>query len=97
MLLLSRMFIKAGLIYFVIGLMVGVLYMGQLLFHVPAALALLYPVYIHLLMIGWVVITKYGLEGRPVNHINSVSQRVDVSRGLQSLSTGYTSENEDTK
>ncbi len=53
--LLSRMFIKAGLIYFAIGLLVGVLYLGQPLFHLPAVLALLYPVYIHLLMVGWVM------------------------------------------
>ena len=53
--LLSRTFIKAGLIYFVVGLMAGVLYLGRQTFNLPAGLSALYPVYIHLLMVGWVM------------------------------------------
>lgn len=53
--LLSRTFIKAGLTYFVVGLMVGVLYLARDVFRLPSAFGLLYPVYIHLLMVGWVM------------------------------------------
>lgn len=53
--LLSRTFIKAGLIYFVVGLMAGVLYFARSTFNLPANLSALYPVYIHLLMVGWVM------------------------------------------
>lgn len=53
--LLSRTFIKAGLIYFIVGLTAGVLTVGQPVFNLPASLGVLYPVYIHLLMVGWVM------------------------------------------
>ncbi|MCC6802965.1 MAG: cbb3-type cytochrome c oxidase subunit I [Anaerolineae bacterium] len=53
--LLSRTFIKTGLAYFVVGLMVGVLYLGRDTFRLPSQFGLLYPVYIHLLMVGWVM------------------------------------------
>jgi hypothetical protein len=51
---LSRTFIKAGLVYFVVGMMSGVLYLGQPLFHLTSAVSALYPVYIHLLTVGWI-------------------------------------------
>ncbi len=52
--LLSRTFIKAGLAYFVVGLTAGVLYLARPVFNLPAGFAVLYPVYIHLLMVGWI-------------------------------------------
>ncbi len=51
---LSRTLIKAGLVYFVVGLMSGVLYLGQPLFRLSPAVSALYPVYIHLLTVGWI-------------------------------------------
>jgi len=53
--LLSRLFIKAGLIYFVVGLSAGVLTVAQPVLHLPAFFVLIYPVYVHLLMVGWVM------------------------------------------
>lgn len=53
--LLSRTFIKAGLIYFIVGLTAGVLTVGQTVLNLPSAFGVLYPVYIHLLMVGWVM------------------------------------------
>ncbi len=52
--LLSRTFIKAGLVYFVLGLTAGALYLGQPLFNLPATVGVIYPVYIHLLTVGWI-------------------------------------------
>jgi len=52
--LLSRTYIKTGLIYFVLALLVGAFYLGQSLFNLPATVGTLYPVYLHLLMVGWV-------------------------------------------
>ncbi|MCC6615344.1 MAG: cbb3-type cytochrome c oxidase subunit I [Anaerolineae bacterium] len=53
--LLSRAFIKAGLIYFIVGLAAGVLTVAQPVLHLPAFFGVFYPVYIHLLMVGWVM------------------------------------------
>ena len=53
--LLSRTFIKAGLIYFIVGLTAGVLTVGQPVLNLPSTFGVLYPVYIHLLMVGWVM------------------------------------------
>lgn len=53
--LLSRTFIKAGLIYFVAGLFAGVLTVGQPILNLPSFFGVFYPVYIHLLMVGWVM------------------------------------------
>lgn len=53
--LLARTFIKAGLLYFVVGLSAGVLYLARPVFPtLPSVVGLLYPVYIHLLVVGWV-------------------------------------------
>ncbi len=52
--LLSRTFIKAGLIYFVIGLTAGVIYLGQPVLHLSGSVGVLYPIYIHLLVVGWI-------------------------------------------
>lgn len=52
---LSRTFIKAGLVYFVVGLTAAVLYAARTVFNLPSGYGLLYPVYIHLLMVGWVM------------------------------------------
>ena len=59
--LLSRTFIKAGLIYFVVGMMAGVFYLGQSLFNLPSTVGVLYPVYIHFLMVGWLTQVIMGV------------------------------------
>jgi hypothetical protein len=52
--LLSRTFIKAGLIYFVLALIAGALTVARPVLNLPATIGALYPVYLHLLMVGWV-------------------------------------------
>ncbi len=51
---LTRYFIKAGLIYFVIGLFVGVLLVAGPIIRLPPQLTALFPVYLHLLVVGWI-------------------------------------------
>jgi hypothetical protein len=50
---LSRWFIKAGLIYFVLGLSMATLVVAQPVLNLPPQLAAFRPVYLHLLMVGW--------------------------------------------
>jgi hypothetical protein len=52
--LLTRTFIKAGLLYFLAALAMGVIMAGQDFLHLPPAVQLLRPVYFHLFMVGWV-------------------------------------------
>jgi heme/copper-type cytochrome/quinol oxidase subunit 1 len=51
---LTRYFIKAGMIYFVLGLLVGVLLVAGSVIQVPPQVAVLFPVYLHVLVVGWV-------------------------------------------
>jgi len=51
---LSRWMIKTGLVYFVVGLLVGVVMLAQPVFGWPGRLQVLRPLYLHLLFIGWV-------------------------------------------
>lgn len=51
---LTRYFIKTGLIYFILALSLGVALLAQPLLRLPAAFVSFSPVYIHLLMVGWV-------------------------------------------
>ena len=51
---LSRTFIKTGLLYFVIALLAGLLVAAQPALHLPPSIGVLRPVYLHLLMVGWV-------------------------------------------
>jgi hypothetical protein len=53
--LLTRCFIKAGLLYFVVALSMAVLLMAQPLLKLPVSLSGLQPVYLHLFMVGWVL------------------------------------------
>jgi hypothetical protein len=50
---LSRYFIKAGLLYFVGGLLINALMLAQPIFDLPPTIASLRPVYLHFLTIGW--------------------------------------------
>lgn len=51
---LSRWFIKIGMLYFVIGLMMGSLLLAQPIMSWSSSLQVLCPVYLHFLFIGWV-------------------------------------------
>ena len=51
---LSRWFIKAGLVYTVLGLLMATLVIAQPVLGLPPQLMSLRPVYLHLLMVGWV-------------------------------------------
>ena len=51
---LTRWFIKAGLLYFVLALMTGVLYQARREIDLPSWVSMLNPVYIHLLAVGWI-------------------------------------------
>ncbi len=52
--MLSRWFIKIGMVYFVVGLTLGALLLAQPVMGWPASLQVLRPVYLHFLFIGWV-------------------------------------------
>ncbi|GAB4325665.1 MAG: hypothetical protein Kow00117_13270 [Phototrophicales bacterium] len=51
---LSRWFIKIGMLYFIIGLMIGAVMLMQPVMGWTASLQVLRPVYLHFLFIGWV-------------------------------------------
>lgn len=51
---LSRWFIKAGMVYFVIGLMMSAVLLAQPIMDWSPRLVVLRPVYLHFLFIGWV-------------------------------------------
>ncbi|MFW5709579.1 MAG: hypothetical protein ACOCX5_05095 [Chloroflexota bacterium] len=51
---LSRWLIKTGLVYFVIGLMMGAVLLAQPVIGWSGRLQILRPVYLHFLFIGWV-------------------------------------------
>ncbi len=51
---LSRWFIKIGMLYFAIGLMLGAMLLMQPVLSWSSALQTLRPVYLHFLFIGWI-------------------------------------------
>lgn len=59
--ILTRQFIKTGLIYFVFALFVGVLLAVQRLWQLPAYIATLTPIYFHAFMLGWVAQLIFGV------------------------------------
>lgn len=52
--ILARWYIKAGLIYFALALLAGVIVQARTVVDLPSRLASLRPVYIHLLTVGWI-------------------------------------------
>jgi hypothetical protein len=52
--LLTRWFIKSGLVYLVGALLMAALMLARSVFDLPGWVAVLRPVYLHLLMVGWV-------------------------------------------
>ncbi len=51
---LTRWFIKTALVYLVVALLVGALYVTRNLIELPPIVDALGPVYFHLFMVGWV-------------------------------------------
>ena len=58
---LTRWFIKTALAYFVAALIAGAIVAARPLLHLPPALAALAPVYVHLLMVGWITQLIFGV------------------------------------
>ncbi|MDQ7025296.1 MAG: hypothetical protein Q9P44_07025 [Anaerolineae bacterium] len=58
---LARYFIKSGMIYFVIGLLLATVVMAQPVFDLPTSIALLRPTYLHLLTVGWITQVIVGV------------------------------------
>lgn len=58
---LTRIFIKTGMIYFLLAMVVGVALAAPTLFSLPTAVAALRPVYFHLFMVGWVLQLIIGI------------------------------------
>lgn len=58
---LSRWHIKAGLIYLAVALLTAFLSAARETLGLPAAVAALRPVYLHLLMVGWVTQLIFGV------------------------------------
>nr|MBI2905628.1 hypothetical protein [Chloroflexota bacterium] len=51
---LTRWFIKTALVYLVVALLVGALFVMRNLIDLPPIVGALGPVYFHLFMVGWV-------------------------------------------
>jgi hypothetical protein len=58
---LTRWFIKASLVCFILALVLGVLLAAQPLFTIPLSLTGIFPVYIHLLVFGWITQLIFGV------------------------------------
>jgi heme/copper-type cytochrome/quinol oxidase subunit 1 len=58
---LTRWHLKAGLFYFVVALITGILTAARPVINLPPAFASLTPVYFHLLMVGWVTQAIFGV------------------------------------
>ena len=58
---LARWFIKSALVYFIVALFVGILLAAQTLWKLPNQLAALFPVYLHLLVLGWITQLIFGV------------------------------------
>lgn len=58
---ISRWFIKTSLVYFVAGLVMGVGVMANAAFKLPPLFGTLRPVYIHVLIVGWLTQLIFGV------------------------------------
>lgn len=58
---LTRYFIKTSLFFLVLALLVGVLLVVKDIFAIPLSISGLFPVYIHLLVIGWLTQLIFGV------------------------------------
>lgn len=51
---LSRYFIKSGLVYFALALVLGALLVARPILNLPPQMTAFRPVYLHLLVVGWI-------------------------------------------
>jgi heme/copper-type cytochrome/quinol oxidase subunit 1 len=58
---LTRWFVKASLIYFILALISGLLVAARDPLSLPVAISSLNPVYFHLIMVGWVAQLIFGI------------------------------------
>jgi hypothetical protein len=58
---LTRYFVKTSLVYLVLALLMGVLLVIRDVLDLPASVAGIFPVYIHLLVIGWLSQLIFGV------------------------------------
>jgi hypothetical protein len=58
---LTRWYLRAALVYFVVALGLGLLQALRGVVQVPAAVAALYPTYVHLLTVGWLTQLIFGV------------------------------------
>ena len=58
---LTRYFVKTSLVYLALGLLVGLALALQDVFSLPVSLNGLFPVYLHLLVIGWLSQLIFGI------------------------------------
>ena len=98
---LTRYFVKTSLVYLALGLLVGLALALQDVFSLPVSLSGLFPVYLHLLVIGWLsqlifgiafwMFPKYsremprGNESLGWGYLRSVKCRLDFSRNRRTL------------
>lgn len=59
--LLTRYLVKTSLVYLALGLLVGLALALQDVFSLPVSLSGLFPVYLHLLVIGWLSQLIFGI------------------------------------
>lgn len=58
---LTRCFVKAGLLYFLAALLLGVILAAQPVLQLSVAITALGPTYFHLFMVGWVTQLIFGI------------------------------------
>ncbi len=58
---ITRYFIKAAMVHFVIGLLMGFLITARSLLNLPTSILILNPTYLHLLVVGWITQLIFGV------------------------------------
>lgn len=58
---ITRWYIKTSLLYFIGGLLMGIAVMANSAFELPAIFGTLRPVYIHMLIVGWLTQLIFGV------------------------------------
>jgi hypothetical protein len=58
---ITRYFIKAAMIYFVVGMAMGFVITAQSLLNLPISILILNPTYLHMLVVGWITQLIFGV------------------------------------
>jgi hypothetical protein len=78
---ITRYFIKAAMLYFAGGLLIGFLISAQALFNLPRFLLNMTPTYLHILVIGWITQLIIGIAYWMFPKISKESPRGDERVG----------------